>query len=49
VRVLVTGGGGFIDSQLVARFVRQRRQVRVLHNFSTNAVRDCEAVAPEVG
>jgi UDP-N-acetylglucosamine/UDP-N-acetyl-alpha-D-glucosaminouronate 4-epimerase len=35
VRVLVTGGGGFIGSHLVERLVLRGDQVRVLDNFSS--------------
>jgi nucleoside-diphosphate-sugar epimerase len=35
VSVLVTGGGGFIGSNLVERLVRERVHVRVLDNFAT--------------
>jgi len=34
-RVLVSGGGGFIGSNLVERLVRDGRRVRVLDNFAT--------------
>ena len=35
MRVLVTGGGGFIGSHLVERLVRDGHDVRVLDNFAT--------------
>ena len=35
MRVLVTGGGGFIGSHLVERLVRDGHEVRVLDNFAT--------------
>jgi UDP-glucose 4-epimerase len=34
-KVLVTGGGGFIGSNLVARLIRDGAEVRVLDNFAT--------------
>jgi nucleoside-diphosphate-sugar epimerase len=36
-RVLVTGGGGFIGSNLVERLVRHGYRVRVLDNFATGS------------
>jgi UDP-N-acetylglucosamine/UDP-N-acetyl-alpha-D-glucosaminouronate 4-epimerase len=35
LRVLVTGGGGFIGCHLVERLLRDGREVRVLDNFAT--------------
>jgi UDP-N-acetylglucosamine/UDP-N-acetyl-alpha-D-glucosaminouronate 4-epimerase len=35
MRVLVTGGGGFIGSHIVERLVRDGNEVRVLDNFAT--------------
>jgi nucleoside-diphosphate-sugar epimerase len=35
VRVLVTGGGGFIGSHTVDRLLREGHDVRVLDNFAT--------------
>lgn len=37
MRVLVTGGAGFIGSHLAARLIREGHDVRVLDNFSTGS------------
>lgn len=47
-RVLVTGGGGFIGSNLVRRLLEQGDGVRVLDNFSTGNRRNLEEVAGDV-
>jgi UDP-glucose 4-epimerase len=47
-RALVTGGGGFIGSNLVRRLLEQGDDVRVLDNFSTGNRRNLEEVAGDV-
>jgi nucleoside-diphosphate-sugar epimerase len=47
-RVLVTGGGGFIGSNLVRRLVELGDDVRVLDNFSTGNRRNLEELAGDV-
>jgi nucleoside-diphosphate-sugar epimerase len=47
-RVLVTGGGGFIGSNLVERLVRDGRRVRVLDNFATGHRENLAGVLDEV-
>jgi nucleoside-diphosphate-sugar epimerase len=47
-RILVTGGGGFIGSALVARLVRAGHEVRVLDDFSRGARHRLAEVAGEV-
>lgn len=39
---IVTGGGGFIGSHLIDRLVSERRQVRVIDNFSTGSPANLE-------
>lgn len=46
--LLVTGGGGFIGSHLVARLVERGDSVRVLDNFSTGKTRNLAAVASQI-
>src|SRR3712207_2674082 len=47
-RVLVTGGGGFIGSHLVARLLEHGYAVRVLDNFSTGRRENLARVAADV-
>lgn len=42
MRILVTGGAGFIGSNIVEALVRRRWAVRVLDNFSTGKVENLE-------
>jgi UDP-glucose 4-epimerase len=48
VKVLVTGGGGFIGSNLVRRLLAAGHDVRVLDNFSTGNRRNLVDVADEI-
>jgi UDP-glucose 4-epimerase len=48
VKVLVTGGGGFIGSNLVRRLLVAGHDVRVLDNFSTGNRRNLVDVADEI-
>jgi UDP-N-acetylglucosamine/UDP-N-acetylgalactosamine 4-epimerase len=43
--ILVTGGAGFIGSNLVEAFLRNGHRIRVLDNLSTGKVENLEAVA----
>jgi UDP-glucose 4-epimerase len=47
-KVLVTGGGGFIGSNLVRRLLEQGDDVRVLDNFSTGNRRNLEQLVGDV-
>ena len=48
MRVLVTGGGGFIGSHLAARLLGLGYEVRVLDNFATGRRSNIDAIGPEV-
>jgi UDP-glucose 4-epimerase len=48
VKVLVTGGGGFIGSHLVERLVADGHSVRVLDNFVTGRRENLRDVQPEI-
>jgi nucleoside-diphosphate-sugar epimerase len=48
VRVLVTGGAGFIGSHLAARLVRDGHDVRVLDNFATGRRSNIDAIGGDV-
>ncbi len=48
MRVLVTGGAGFIGNHLVRRLVDSGYEVRVLDNFSTGSERNLDGVDAEV-
>jgi UDP-glucose 4-epimerase len=46
VRILVTGGAGFVGSHLAGRLVRLGHDVRVIDNFSTGRRGNLAALAP---
>ena len=48
MKVLVTGGAGFIGSNLVERLIREGMTVRVLDNFSTGRQENLETVASRI-
>jgi len=48
VKVLVTGGAGFIGSNLVRHLVERGDDVRVLDNFSTGSRRNLEQLGVEI-
>lgn len=48
MKVLVTGGAGFIGSHLVEALVRRRHWVRVLDNLSSGNLRNLEAVTHQI-
>jgi len=48
MRVLVTGGGGFIGSHLAARLVADGHEVRVLDNFATGLRSNIDAIGGDV-
>ena len=48
LRVLVTGGAGFIGSYLVKELVRRGHFVRVLDNFSTGSMENLIDVARDL-
>jgi nucleoside-diphosphate-sugar epimerase len=48
LKVLVTGGGGFVGSNLVRRLLEEGHEVRVLDNFSTGNRRNLANVVEEI-
>jgi nucleoside-diphosphate-sugar epimerase len=48
MKVLITGGGGFIGSHLVDHFVREGHEVRVLDNFATGRRENIPRLRDEV-
>jgi nucleoside-diphosphate-sugar epimerase len=48
MKVLVTGGAGFIGSHIVERLVKEKHQVKVIDNFSTGHRKNLAAVAAKI-
>jgi nucleoside-diphosphate-sugar epimerase len=48
MKVLVTGGAGFIGSHLAGRLLEDGHEVRILDNFSTGRRSNIEALADEI-
>lgn len=48
VKVLVTGGAGFIGSHIVERLLLEGYEVRILDNFSTGSLKNLAAVASHI-
>jgi nucleoside-diphosphate-sugar epimerase len=48
MKVLVTGGAGFIGSHLAGRLLDDGHEVRILDNFSTGRRSNIEALADEI-
>ena len=48
MRILVSGGAGFIGSHLVERLVSQGDEVTVVDNLSTGSVKNLDSVMDDV-
>ena len=48
MKILVTGGAGFIGTHLVQKLVRDQHEITILDNFSTSASRDSEDISGKV-